>query len=234
MRKALAIASKDLRSETRAKEIAPAMVMFALVLVFLFALALPPGAGRAPVPEPRAGAVGTREIAGAFLWASLLFAGIVGFARNAALEREGARIEGLTLAPVDPAALFFGKALANLVYLSVMEAALLPAFVVFFDSPVRPLLPGFLLVAVGANVGLAAVGTLFGAASQYARAREVVLPLLVFPVVLPVVLAATRLTSSLLVSGGFSGEGRWFILMLAFDLAFCAIGAVTFEYVVCE
>ncbi len=233
LRHVLALAGKDLRSEARAKEVAPPMVLFALVLVFLFTFHLPPGAARAPVPEPRAGAVATREIVAAFLWSSVLFAGILGFGRTASAEREDARIEGLLLAPVDPAALFAGKALANLIYLTVTEAAVLAAAVLFFD--VAPgLLPSMAVVAMSANIGLAAAGTLFGAVSQYARARELVLPFLLFPVILPLVLAATRLTSSLLVTGDFSGEARWFVLTAIFDLALCALGAVTFEYVVNE
>src|SRR5207248_1642968 len=117
VRKMFLLAAKDLQSEARAREIAPPMVLFGLILVFLFTLDFPPGAGRAPVPGPVVGAVGSRELAGAFLWVSLLFAGILGFGRNASTEREGNRIEGLLLAPVDPAALFAGKALANFCYL---------------------------------------------------------------------------------------------------------------------
>ncbi|MGH2770841.1 MAG: heme exporter protein CcmB, partial [Actinomycetota bacterium] len=194
---------------------------------------LPPGAARAPVPEPRAGVVGTREIVAAFLWASVLFAGILGFGRNASAEREEARIVGLLLAPVDPGALFAGKALANLVYLTVTQAVVLVAAVLFFDVP-PGLLPGIALVAMSVNIGLAAAGTLFGAVSQYARGKELVLPFLLFPVILPLVLAATRLTSSLLVTGDFSGEARWFLLTGVFDLALFTVGAVTFEYVVNE
>jgi heme exporter protein B len=234
MRKALTIAVKDLRSETRAKEIAPAMVMFAIVLVFLFTFTLPAGAGRAPVPEPVAGAVPSREVAGTLLWAALLFAGIVGFGRSAASEREGGRIEALLLAPIDPAALFAGKALANLVYLSVMEVVLFPIFLLFMDLLPHLLFPEIILVALLVNVGLAAVGTLFGAASQYARAREVVLPLLAFPVMLPAILGAARLTSSLLVSGTLTGSAGWLLLLLVFDLVISAVGAVTFEYVIRE
>ena len=234
MRKALTIAVKDLRSETRAKEIAPAMVLFAIVLVFLFTFSLPAGSGRAPVPEPVAGAVPSREVAGSLLWAALLFAGIVGFGRSAAAEREGGRIEALLLAPVDPAALFAGKALANFVYLSVMEVILLPIFLLFMDLLPQLLFPEILLVGFLVNVGLAAVGTLFGAASQYARAREVVLPLLAFPVMLPAILGAARLTSSLLVSGSVAGNAGWLLLLLVFDLVISAVGAVTFEYVIRE
>jgi len=233
-RKLFVLAGKDLRSEVRAREIAPPMVLFGLILVFLFTLDFPPGAGRAPVPGPTAGAVGSRELAGAFLWVSLLFAGILGFGRNASVEREGSRIEGLLLAPVDPAALFAGKALANFCYLWLLEAVLFPVFVVFFDVSPGLLLPGILLVALAANIGLAAAGTLFGAASQYVRARELVLPLLLFPVILPLVLAAERLTASLLTGSGLAAQTHWFMLMAAFDLAIPAIGAVAFEYVISE
>lgn len=234
MRKTFAVAVKDLRGETRAREVAPAMLLFALVLVFLFTFSLPPSAGRAPVPEPRAGAVGAREVAGAFLWTAILFAGIVGFGRNAAAEREGNRIEALLMAPVDPAALFAGKAFANFVFLCLMEAVLFPLFTLFLDIAPGLVFPGIIAVALAVNAGLAATGTLFGAASQYARAREVVLPLLAFPVMLPLVIAGSRLTSALLMTGGFGAEARWFMLLVAFDLSISAIGAVTFEYVIRE
>lgn len=234
MRKTVAIAAKDLRSDIRAKEIAPSMVLFALLLVFLFTFALPPGAGRAPPPVPRAGAVASREIAGVLFWAGLLFAAIVGFGRNASLEKEGNRIEALLLAPVDPAVLFSGKALANFAYLCVMELVMIPAFLLFFDVEPSLLFPEILAVALLANIGLASAGTLFAASSQYTRVREVVLPLLAFPILLPLVLGASRLTSSLLLTSSTAGEGRWFILMLSFDLAVSAIGAVTFEYVIHE
>jgi heme exporter protein B len=234
VRQALTVAAKDLRSDARAKEIIPTMVLFALVLMFLFTFPLPPGAGRVPVPEPRAGAVGVREVASAFLWASLLFAGVVGFGRSAAAEREQSRVEGLLLAPVDPAAIYAGKLLANLTYLAAMEAVLLPAFMVFFDVPPGRLFPGILPVLAAADVGLAAAGTLLGAASQYVRARELVLPLLAFPAMLPVVLGAIRLTSTLFTTGGFGGQASWFALLAATDLAYLAVGAVTFEHVLSE
>jgi heme exporter protein B len=234
VRKMLLLAAKDLRAELRAKEIAPLMVLFGLILVFLFTLNFPPGSGSAPIPPPTAGGVGSRDLAGAFLWVSILFAGILGFGRNAAVEREGSRMEGLLLTPVDPAAVFAGKALANFCYLWLLEIVVFPAFMLFFDVAPGTLLPGILLVVLAANVGLASAGTLFGAASQYVRARELVMPLLLFPVILPLVLGAERLTSSLLTGGGLASQAQWFMLMGTFDLALPAIGAVAFEYVVNE
>ena len=234
VRKMLLLAGKDLRAELRAKEIAPLTILFGLILVFLFTLNFPAGSGRAPIPAPVAGGVGSRDLAGAFLWVSILFAAILCFGRNAAVEREGNRMEGLLLTPVDPAAVYAGKALANFCYLCLLEIVLFPAFMVFFDVSPGLLLPGILLVVLFANLGLASAGTLFGAASQYVRARELVMPLLLFPVILPLVLGAERLTSSLLTGGGLASQAQWFMLMGTFDLAIPAIGAVAFEYVVNE
>jgi heme exporter protein B len=232
--KMVVLATKDLRAELRAREIIPPMVIFGLILVFLFTINFPAGAGRAPIPPPSAGGVGSRTIAAAFVWVSLLFAGVLGFGRNAAIEREGGRMEALLLAPVDPAAIFAGKALANFCYLWILELIVFPAFVLFFDVAPGTLLPGILLVALAVNVGLAATGTLLGAASQYVRARELVMPLLLFPIVLPLVLGAERLTASLLSGGGLAPQAQWFMLMGTFDLAIPALGAVVFEYVVNE
>lgn len=210
------------------------MVFFSIALVFVFSFALPPGAGRAPLPIPQAGAAAVRDIAGTMLWMGILFSAITGFGRNAALEIEGSRIEGLLLSPVDPAAIFLGKAIANFAFLLLVQSVVIPVSILFIDLPVESLLPDLVPVLLMADIGIAAVGTLFAAASQYARARALILPLLMLPALLPIVLAASRLTSAALVNGGFRSEGRWFILMAVFDVAFCAIGAVTFEFVIQE
>lgn len=233
-RRMAAVARKDLRSDARAKQIAPMMILFALCLVFLFSFSLPPGSGRAAVPPPLAGAVGTREVAGTILWISLLFSGVLGFGRSASEEHEGSAIEGLLLAPVDPAVLFAGKTLANFCFLGILEIALLPVFVVLMDFSPSSLFPGILPVAAAANVGLAATGALFGAASQYSRTRSVMLPLLYFPVVLPLLLGASRLSSVLLAGGNLGSEARWLALIAVYDVIFVTIGAVLFEFVIQE
>ena len=234
MKAMLALAAKDLRAESRGRQIAPVMVVFALCLVFLLTFALPPGAFRAPVPEPRAGAVAAREITGLLLWTSIFFAGVIGFGRSAAVDREGSAGDGLLLAPVDPAALYTGKMLANLAFLTAAELLAIPLFVLFANIPPQGLMPGLLAVIVVANLGLAAVGTLFGAATQYAEARSLMLPLLTFPLALPVILGASKLTSALLIERGFGTESRWFILLGVFDVVFLTLGAVTFEFVIEE
>ncbi len=234
MRTILALAAKDLRGESRAKQIAPVMVVFALTLVFLLTFALPPGALRAPVPLPKAGAISAREITGLLLWTSIFFAAVIGFGRSAAADREGSAGDGLLLAPVDPAALYAGKLIGNLAFLLATELVAIPLFMLFANIAPGSLLPGILPVMLVASLGMAAVGTLFGAATQYAEARSLMLPLLAFPLSLPVILGASKLTSTLLIENRFGSEARWFILMAVFDVVFLTLGAVTFEFVIEE
>lgn len=199
------------------------MAFFALSLVFLLSLTL-------PAPNTFT----AREITGAFLWAALQFAAITGFGQSASSEKEGSRIEGLLLAPVDPAALFLGKAMSNFIYMAILEIVVIPVLVLFQNIPPRLLFPELVAVAIAANIGLATIGTLFGQASQYARARSLILPLLSFPALLPVILGASRLTSSLLTTGATANEARWFVLICVYDLVFVTIGVVTFEFVISE
>jgi len=234
MKKVLLLAYKDLRSDARSKEIVPAMAVFSLCLTFLFSITLPDGAGRAPLPVPVAGAASVRELAGTYLWVSIFFASIIGFGRTAASDSQGSRIEGLLLTTVDPAQIFFGRVAANFVFLCLVEVALMPFFILFLSVPASLLWPELLLIALLTNAGLAATGSLFGAASQFARAKDLVLPLLMFPIMLPVVLGASRLTSQLMSFGSVGPEARWFILIGVFDIVLLGIGAVTYEFVVQE
>ncbi len=233
MKQALAIAAKDLRSEIRGKEIAPAMLFFGATLILLLSFSLPPGAGRAPVPIPVAGAVAARHVAGTLLWTSILFAALIGLGSSAAIEHQGSRIEGLIMAPVDPALIFMGKAAANFVFLTLLEVVMLPVFVILLD-PAPGLFPGILLVLLMANIGLSSAGTLFGTAAQFSTSKSLVLPLLIFPSCVPILLSASQLTSGLMMSGTFAGQSRWTILMLAFDIVYVTLGAVTFEFVLTE
>ncbi|MDQ4148444.1 MAG: heme exporter protein CcmB [Actinomycetota bacterium] len=234
MTKILLLAGKDLRSEVRAKQVAPLMIAFSLSLVFLLTFSLP-SSDRAPAPgQPAAGTVPVGEVIGTLVWASLLLAAVIGFGRSAASDTEGGLIDALRLAPIDPAAVYAGKVFANLAFLTIAEAAIIPAFALFSGAGLGRLWPGILPVVLGANLGLAAVGTLFGAASQYSTAKSLILAMLMFPVLLPLVLAASRLTSTLLIQGDFLGSNHWFILMSVFDLVFLTIGAVTFEFVIQE
>jgi heme exporter protein B len=220
IRKVWAIVGKDVAAELHTREMVSAMLVFAVLalLIFSFALDLRGTMARAAAPG--------------VLWATVTFAGTLGLSRSLAREQQSGCIDGLLLAPVDRSAIFFGKALGNLLSMAVVEAVLLPLFSALFDVPL--LRGGVLVVAALGTVGYAAVGTLLAAIAVNTRAREVMLPILLLPLALPALIAAVQATGGLVEGGGLAEVGGWVRLLVAYDLIVVAVAMVTFGYVVEE
>lgn len=142
-------------------------------------------------------------------------------------------MEGLLLTPVDRSAIYLGKMLGNLLFIGVVEVIILPIFIVLFNLSAQdlPLLVG---VVVLGTIGFAGVGTLFSAMAVHTRAREVLLPILLFPVVIPVMLASVKMTGAILDGLPFADVQNWFSLLVAFDLIFLALSFILFDYVMEE
>lgn len=208
---------KDLVLELRRWEVLGAMGLFTLLVLVVFTFALDLTAAHAAAVAPGA------------LWVAYLFAGTLGLGRAFAQERAWGTLEGLLLAPVDRGALYLAKVLGNVLFLLGIEVASLPIAGAFFDLPVlRPaLLPVLLLGAVG----FAAVGTLFAAMAGTTRAHEVLLPVLLFPIAVPVMIASVKATAGVI---GGEGAGPWLSLLLAFDAIFLAVACLAFGAVVEE
>ena len=219
LRKVWAIVWKDLLAELRTREMIGSVLVFALLVLFIFNFAF----------ELRVEQV--KAVAPGVLWVTFTFAGTLGLNRAFVLEKDRGCLDGLLLSPVDRSALYFGKMLGNTLFMLVVEAVALPTFVVLFNLPFPPLLP--VVVFLG-TVGFAAVGTLFSAMTVHTRAREVLLPVLLFPVVVPVIIAAVKLTAGLLDGLSLGGMAHWLQLLAAFDAIFLAVAYVTFDYVVEE
>ena len=217
LRTAIAIYAKDLRLEARTRESIVAVLVFALLSAFIFQFAFD--------PNPRVVAT----VGPGIVWVAYLFAGILGLGRTFVLERDGGTLDGLVLAPVSREAIYTGKVLGAFTLMAVVEALMLPVFVVLYDLPV--INPWFASMTLLATLGFAAVGTIFSAIAVHTRAREVLLPLLFLPVVLPVVVAAVASSSSIFQGEGWSDFGRWFQLLLVFDTLFLVISSLAFEYV---
>ncbi len=215
---AWAIASKDIRSELRTKEIVTAVLVFSLLVMVIFNFAFEPGPDTAGLVAP------------GVLWVSFTFAGVLGLNRSFILEKEQGCLEGLLLCPADRSAIYVGKLVASVVFMLAMEAAALPMFAVLFNLPI--LIPQLLLVTVLGTVGFAAVGTLFAAMAVNTRAREIMLPLLVFPVAVPVLIAAVKASGALLSANSAGGVWSWLQLMAVFDVVFLVISALAFEFAV--
>ena len=220
LRQTLTIAAKDLRSELRTKEALNASLAFALVILLLFSFAFDPTSEQ------------TREISGGLLWIVFAFAGALILNRSFAREIPNDCLDALVAAPLSGAALFLGKALANLALLLAVELVCLPVFGVFYNLPWTQQLWPLMLVLVLATWGLTVVGTLFSALTVNLRLRELMLPTLVYPIMIPDLIAAIQLTTPLVMGQPIAGDLMVGLrLLVAFDIIFTALALALVETV---
>ena len=220
LRKVLVIVQKDVAVELRTKEMLSSMFVFSLLVIVIFSFAF----------ELRVEDV--RKVAPGVLWVTFIFAGMLGLSRSFVLEKDKGCLEGLLLCPVDRSAIYFGKMLGNVIFMTTVEAMILPIFSILFNIPLFQ--PVLLLIVVLGTLGFAGVGTLFSAMAVHTRAREVMLPVLLFPVVVPAMIAAVKATGGILDGQPFSEIAHWLRLLVVFDVVFLAISFMTFDYVVEE
>jgi heme exporter protein B len=212
-----AILWKDVRCELRSKQVWLGMGLFALLVLVIFNFAFDLRVDNKAAVAPGA------------LWVAFIFASLLGLGRTIAAEREKDSLDRLLLCPVDRKAIYLAKLLGNMLFTGVVEIIALPVFAALFNIPLfaGPLL----LIVLAGTLGIASVGTLFSAMAAATSARDVLLPILVFPLIVPVVIGAVRATGSLMVSSGPSpDEPPWLGLMIAFDIIFLSVSMLTFEY----
>lgn len=214
------IFKKDIQVEFRGKQGVPVMLVFALLIVFLFNFALQLS------PDLQAG------LAAGLLWVALAFSSTLGLNRSIASERENSALDGLLLVPVDRSAIFFGKTLSNFVFTLLVALILLPVFSVFYDQNMLNLrLIFIILLGLGAYTSL---GTLLAALSIQTRARDVLLPVLLFPLALPLLIAAVEASRLVLGSHPISDTQSWLFLLVAGNILFMAVGLLFFETILEE
>jgi heme exporter protein B len=220
LRQTLTVTAKDLRSELRTKEAVNASLSFALVILILFSFAFDPTAET------------TREIAGGLLWLVFAFAGVLVLNRSFARELANDCLEALISSPVPGAALFLGKALASYVLLLAIEVVCLPVFGVFYNVTWYSH-PGQLAVVLLLTTwGVTVVGTLFSALTVNLRLREVMLPMLVYPVLIPCLMAAMQLTTTLVAGDPIAGDQwAWVRLLASFDIIFTSLAVLLIDSV---
>ena len=216
------IALKDLRVETRSKEKLYSMLVFSLLVMVIFNFAFDPGADY------------IREVAPGILWVALAFSATLGLNKTFAAEKDQDCLQGLMLVPMDRSGIYFGKALGNIFFSLIIALTTLPFFSIFFNMPVVDKLPPLLLVIVLATVGFISVGTLFAAISVGVKSGEMLLPLLLFPVEVPVLIAAVKATGMILDGKPFVDYTVWLQILAIFDVIFIVVSFVTFEYLIEE
>jgi len=222
VRRTWAMTRKDVTVELRARERVNAMLFFAALVLFIFNFALGPDREK------------LREVAPGLLWLAFLFTGMLGLARSFQAERENDCFEELLLTPGDRESIYFGKLAGNVLFMLMAEALILPLFGILYNLDVWGELPSLALVAVLGTVGFSTIGTLLAAMTAHLRAREVMLPLLMFPLTVPVILGSVRATEAIL-SGGTLGEvSHWLKLLAGFDVIFLVACPLAFEFVLEE
>jgi heme exporter protein B len=215
-----AIAWKDLSAELRSRDLLSAMLVFAMLVILIFNFALKLDAK-------------TRMTAtSGILWVTFTFAGTLGLNRSMAIEKDRGCLDGLLLAPVDRSSIYFGKLISNLVFMFIVEAIVLPIYSLLYN--VNLFNGGLLLVILLGSVGYIAIGTLLAAMAVQTRTRDVMLPILLFPVVIPVVVAAVEASGGFLQGLPFNELSYWINLLLVYDVIFIAIAFMVFDYVVEE
>lgn len=219
-RQLYAILAKEIAVEWRTREALSAMLVFGLLVLVIFNFAFD------------LQGVDIKVLGPGILWVAFCFSGILGLGRSFARERDKGSLDGMLLAPVDRGAIFLGKGLANLLFIVIMEVVTLPLFVVLFNVPIEwfPLV-GYILLG---TIGFSAVGTLLSAIAASTRMREVMLPVLLFPVLVPLLVASVKITQGALQAVPFSDYQGWLNLLIAYDAIFVTVAYLVFEFVVEE
>lgn len=232
--KTAVLTRKDLRVELRARETLPPMLAFAFAVTVVMSFTLPGTTElQAPRELPAVGTVALADVLAGFLWITVMFAGLIGFARTFESEREEDAIESLLLAPIDRSGLWLAKAAANLAFILVIEIFLVPAFALLFGLQLGQDLATFVAVTVLVDLGFVATGTLFSALAAQTRSRELMLPILALPALVPVFLGAVELSSDLFIGDGLgSGAGGWLAILSAYDAVTIAVSVMVFEYAI--
>lgn len=207
---------KDIRCELRSKQMVIGMGLFALLVLVIFNFAFDLRVDNKAAVAPGA------------LWVAFVFASFLGLGRTIAAEREKGSFDRLLLCPVDRKAIYLAKLLGNVLFIGVVEIVALPVFAILFNVPFSAgaLIP---IVLLG-TLGIASVGTLFSAMAAATQARELLLPILVFPLIVPIIIASVRATGALMVVS--ANEPPWLGLIAAFDAIFLSLSTILFEYVI--
>ncbi|MFZ0413326.1 MAG: heme exporter protein CcmB [Candidatus Acidiferrales bacterium] len=206
-RAATIVFSREVRAEMRTRELLQTTVIFVIIVVTLFNFAFEPNAAEA------------RRFGPGLIWITLLFAGSLMLNPSFAKEQANDTIYALRMAPVTPFAIVLGKTLANLLFLSITETVLVPVFSVLYNVPVLPVLGRLALVLLLGTFGLVVVGTVFSALATQARLRELLLPLLLLPVMIPLLTAAVEATAGLFGEAA-ALDRTWMAMLVAFDVVF--------------
>jgi len=214
------IIRKDVLEEFKSREVVNSMLVFALLVVIVFSFIFEPGSDT------------KNEVVGGILWMAITFAGVLGLNKSMMSEVSGGNLTALFLAPVDRSAVFFGKVLSNFIFLTVLEIIIVPLFMVLYNVNIfaHTWLPALILM-IG-TYGFAVLGTIFSLISVNTKTREIMLPLLLLPIMVPIILAGIQSINICIDGGDISGVDKWLKLIIIFDIIFTAVIFMIFDFLI--
>ena len=216
-----AIVRKDIIMELRSKEVVNSMLVFALLVTVVFSFIFEPGSQS------------KQEVVGGIFWVAVVFSGLLGLGKSMVSEVQGGNLEALLLSPVDRSAVFFGKFLSNFIFLLFMEAVLAPLFTVFYSINIIAH-PKVILIIFLATYGFCLLGTLFSLISVRTKTREIMLPLMLLPIMVPVILGAILSVNVFIMGNPPEEASNWITLMASFDIIFTAVIFALFGLIIEE
>ena len=217
-----AIVWKDFVTELKTRELLSSMFIFALlvILIFIFSINL--------------SIVKASEVGPGILWVAFLFAGTIGLNRSFMLEKENGCLMGLMLVPADRTTIYFGKLISNLIFLSIMELFILPLFMIFFNIDLLSHLGPLLVVVFLGTLGFCALGTLLSSLSANLKTREIMLPILLYPLLIPIIIGAVRMTGQILDGTELADMMKWIGLTASFDIIYIGVSIMTIDHILEE
>ncbi len=219
-RKVIAITRKDVLAEMRTKEIVSSVLVFTLLVIVIFNFAF--GVSQEMV----------RLVAPGMLWVTFAFAGVLSLNRSFIMEKEESCLEGLMVSPISREVIYVGKMLSSLLFMLIIEAIALPIFALLFNLEVLSV--QLVVIIILTTIGFVAVGTLFSALAVNTKAREMVLPILFFPIVVPLIISAVKASDLALSGESWSSLSSWLQIIGAFDVIFLVVSFLIFTFVIEE
>jgi heme exporter protein B len=218
----LYLAWKDLLLEFRTKQMLNSMVIFSLLVIIIFNYSFSNILFNIKI----------EDMAPGILWIAFTFAGMLGLSRSFSSEKEEGCLDGLKLCPVDPSTIYLGKVVSNLVIMFLIEAIIIPLFIVLFNFSDIKGLGGLIVIILLGTIGFILVGTLFSALTVNMRTREILLPVILFPIIIPLIMSAVMATHKVLSTGDLFAAIDEIRLLVVYDLVFFIAAQLVFEYVI--
>lgn len=220
LKNAWTIFQKDIRLEKRTRESFSAMFVFAVLVLVTFNFTMTPDKEQ------------ILQLGPGILWVAFTFAGTLGLNRAFAAESENGNFQALMMLPIDKSSIYLGKLFSGLLFMLLMEVFVIPLFVVFFNLTLWSEIPWLLAICILGTLGFVATGTVFSAIAQNTRMREVLLPILLFPVAVPAIIASVEATGVILRHEPMADLIDWVKILAGYDIIIMTASLVTFEYVI--